>query len=170
MDRRTFNSLMHYNNETWAAKALKMDVNPSRGPDLTDSEKIVEVKFRLVKRGTPAYLYWTAFKYQKKYGENREAYWALGTYMLDREIEIIPNSTTIQELENRVKTRELFIVKWDWMNQFPEYPEHGETNKSKWNHTLIFPKGKLLPRIEKTYEVSGGKINFTQGVDSERFK
>lgn len=170
MDRRTFNSLMHYNNETWAARALRMNVNPSKGPDLIDSQKVVEVKFRLIKQNTPSYLYWTAFEYQKKYGENKEAYWALGTYILDREIELIPNSTIIQELEKTVKHRELFLVKWDWMNQFTTYREKGETKQSKWDHILIFPKGKLLPKTEETYEVAGGKINITCGVDSIIFK
>ena len=143
--------------------------NPVKGPDLIDEQKVVEVKFKLVNPEKYNHLSWRVLGHQKNYGNSREAYWALGTYRLHREIGDIPNSASIKDLERLVIKRELYLVDWSWMNQFPEYRETGKTKKSTWDNILLFPKGKLLPETYQTHKVRGGKIYFTDGVDSERF-
>lgn len=160
---------MHFNNERWAAQALGMSVNPSSGPDLIDDQKVVEVKFKLSHPERYTNLSWRVLGHQKEYGNLKEAYWALGTYTLDREIASIKNPTLMRSLERMVIKRELFIVNWDWMDQFQEYRESGKTEVSQWDQILIFPKGRLLPATKKTYQVTGGIVHITQGINPERF-
>ena len=169
MERRKFNSLWHYNNEKWAANALGMTVNFSKGPDLTDDKKVVEVKFNLLKPGAYSHKSWRVLGYQKEYDQlGKKAYWALGTYSLDRPISEIRTSSQ-EKLEQMVGERKLWLVKWDWMNQFPPYWESGKTKLSEWGHYLIFPKARLLPKVVKTHKVTGGEILFTEGVESKQF-
>ena len=47
MDERKFNSLMPRINEKWAAEVLNMKLNEGIGPDLTDDNKAVEIKFKI---------------------------------------------------------------------------------------------------------------------------
>lgn len=169
MERRTFNSLMHPNNENWTAQALNMKVNPAHGPDLIDNKKVVEVKFRLMHPGRYTHLCWTVLGYQKDYGKSKEAYWALGTYTLDREISEIKDFTKTTDLEKMVQSREISLVPWEWMNQFQVYHQSGKTKLSKWDHDIIFPKGKLLPKMQSSYGVFGGRVNISEGIDSNIF-
>ena len=170
METRTFNSLMHFNNERWVAKVLGMQINPDNGVDLIDENKIVEVKFKLVYPKGYNYLSWRILGYQKDYGRNREAYWALGTYSLSKEVCDIDNSKSLAPLEKLVKKREIYLVRWNWMNQFPEYFESGKTEKSKWAHDLIFAKGKSLPKVIESIKVRGGEVLFTEGVNPKKFR
>lgn len=171
MDRRKFNSLMHLNNERWVAQALNMQVNPSKGPDLIDSEKVVEVKFTLSYKDKYRHLSWRVLGYQLDYDccSWKSAYWVLGTYSLDRPISSIRNSDP-RELEKMTVDREVSLVKWDWMFQFPSYFECGKTEFSEWAHCILFPKGRLLPKRTQTYQVNGGKVHFTKGVDPKKFR
>ena len=71
--------------ETWAARVLGMELNPS-GPDLIDAKKAMEVKFTLVGSECKADKYpkaWTVIEYQMDYSNGRNIYWGLGTYELD---------------------------------------------------------------------------------------
>lgn len=170
MERRTFNSLMHYNNEKWAAQALNMEVNTSPGADLIDDKKIVEVKFKLIYENRYTHLSWRVLGYQKEYGNSQEAYWALGTYTLAKKISEIKDSANLKDLEKIVRSREICIVPWDWMNQFQVYHQSGKTELSKWSHNILFPKGRLLPRMQSTYEVSGGKVSIAEGIDPNKFR
>ena len=167
MKPRTFNSLMPFNNEKWAAEVLGIDINPVRGPDLINDNKIVEVKFALA-NSKKSSLSWRVLGYQKDYGRGREAYWGLGTYQLSQPISSIKKHSS-EELENLVTQRTLYLVNWEWMDQFPTYFESGETKISKWAEYIIFPKEKSLPKVIKEAEVSGGKVLFTEGVNPNRF-
>ena len=168
MENRKFNSLMPKYNELWAAKILGMKVNPDYGPDLIDGEKAVEIKFRLIYPEKYSYKGWKALGYQLDYKKDfPEIYWGLGFYKIDKKVEEI----NLEEVnEGRILERELYIVEWDWMNQFPLHHQSGKTEISEWDHYLIYPKFNLLPRLIDGYDVEGGKLFFTEGTKPEHFQ
>src|SRR4030042_5784813 len=168
MEERKFNSLMHSVNERWAAGVLNMEINPNRGPDIIDNEKAVEIKFKvLYPDGRYTHKDWKILGHQLDYDkEFREIYWGLGFYQINKEVKKVKSN----ELENITDYRELYIVNWGWMYQFPIYHHHGKTEKSEWDHDIIFAKFRLIPKIISQEEISSGKIFFTEGVNPERFK
>jgi hypothetical protein len=168
MKGRKFNSLMPKYNENWSAKILGMEVNSSAGPDLIDNEKAVEIKFRLLHQDRYTYKGWTALGYQLDYKKDyTEIYWGFGFYRIDKEVNEIKSEEEIND--ERILSRELYIVKWDWMNQFPLYHQSGKTEISEWDHQLLYPKFKLLPRIIYECNLEYGKLFFTEGVNPKRF-
>lgn len=167
MKARSFNSLMHFINEEWAAKVLGMKVLPE-GPDLIDNKKIVEVKFSLINIEKKYPLSWTVLEYQMAYPQEfgKMAFWGLGKYWMNESISDITRQEAEDSefLERMVEKRELYIIKWDWMNQFKPSHVNGQTEISKWDHTLRYPKAKLIPKITQTHKVKKGLVLFTEGV------
>ena len=168
MNPRIFNTIMPALHHRWAADILGMELNKEKGPDLISPDKDAEVKFCLKseKRGYP--ICWTVLEYQLAYSNGKPCFWALGVYELNKEIKNI-RTVSLSILENLVKKRELYIVNWDWMYQFPPSETKGETKYSKWNNTLRYPKLKNIPEIIKTYEVEKGLVHLTQSVPIESF-
>lgn len=169
MNARHFNSVMPYVNEIWTANVLNMQKNPNKGPDLIDNRKIVEVKFKLLHEERYTHLCWRILGHQKNYESNGKiAYWALGKYYLSKEVSAI-NTENPDRLERLVTSRELFIVPWEWVNQFPVYHQSGSTNTSKWENDIIFAKGRLLPKIINSKKIEKGIVHFVNGVDENNF-
>jgi hypothetical protein len=168
MKARNFVNLMNPIHLNWAASVLNMQMNPKNGPDLIDDEKIVEIKFALIhptKNYTKA---WTVFDYQMEYANGKVGYWGLGTYKLHTQVENIETETP-KKLEKIVSERQLHLVSWDWMQQFPPHETSGSTYISKWDNTLRYPKLRLLPRKTKSYDVQKGQIHLTRGVSPRSF-
>jgi hypothetical protein len=169
MKPRFFNSIMPRVNHQWAAKVLDMRVNPHKGPDLIDENKFVEIKFRLFPN-SKNYVKWTILEYQMNYPINgKTPYWGLGTYQLKKPVSEIKTKNEL-ELENLVISRQLYIVEWDWMNQFESYHNQGQTKISSWNHSLRNAKLKKLPEIIQTYNVEKGIVYLTEGVLEKDFQ
>jgi hypothetical protein len=169
MKPKNFNSIKPNIHEMWAANVLNMQINPGKGPDLIDGRKIVEVKFELMHEDRYTHLCWRVLGFQKDYGNNgKPAYWALGKYYLSKEVSEIKTKDPAK-LENMVTSREMFIVPWEWMDQFPVYHQSGKTDRSKWENYMIFAKGRLLPEIKYSKKVEKGIIHFTEGVDKQIF-
>jgi hypothetical protein len=175
---RKLNSwLMPSINEEWAALVLNMEKNSSRGPDLVSDNKYVEVKFCLVnpkdkekEDKIPRYpTAWTVLNHQNDYPlVFNPIYWALGTYELDRSFSDIKTNNR-QEIEDMVVQRELYIVEWSWMNQFPVHRCLGESRNSRWDNSYRYPKRSLVPKVYRTYEVFKGKIHLTKNVPDYLF-
>jgi hypothetical protein len=167
MKERTFNSLMPLHNERWSAQALNMQINPNRGPDLIDDEKAIEIKFKMIySNGKYSHKCWRVLGHQIDYNkEFTEIYWGLGFYQINKDVK----KTKANELEKITEYRELYIVDWEWMKQFPIYHHQGKTKYSDWDYYMLFPKFSLIPRIIQQQNTEGGKIFFTEGVDPERF-
>jgi hypothetical protein len=160
---------MHRLNENWAAEVLEMKVNPAKGADLIDDKKIVEVKFKAVYPEIYTHFCWRVLDYQMNYKEREARYWALGAYELPiRASEI--RFRNLKELEKQVGERYLWIVKWDWMKQFPFYLQEGETTKTTWSNRISFPKGSKLPEVEEEYPVRNGRVYVTKGVNKGDFQ
>lgn len=170
MKPRTFNSVMHFTNERWAARVLNMNVNPGNGPDLIDDDKVVEVKFKLIYPERYTHTSWRVLQYQMNYPQEfgRTGYWALGTYSLNTSVSAM-RKASLTKIENYVVSRELWIVDWNWMKQFPFYRQEGKTEISEWDNTLAFPKKRLLPKSIDSFVVDKGKVHFTDGVDPTEF-
>ncbi|MDD5700159.1 MAG: hypothetical protein PHH00_03130 [Candidatus Nanoarchaeia archaeon] len=150
-------------NEKWAAQVLGLEWQPA-GIDLTGDRCIVEVKFSL-----PREIGWTVLEYQMAYPNqypDKRAYWGLGEYTLNKKVDEIKAG---EELERLVIQRELWLVDWSWMNQFPPSETSGKTEISEWQHTLRYPKKKLVPETIKSYDVRKGKVHLTQGINPEDF-
>lgn len=167
---RKFNSIMPYINHEWAAKVLGMQVNPHQGPDLIDEKKLIEIKFTLISEGKYP-IAWTVLEHQMNYPQKyqKPGFWGLGKYWLKIPVEEI-NTKNPEELEELVEKRELFIVDWKWMFQFQPSPTNGETEFSKWNNILRYPRACLLPEISKTYESEKGLVHLTKKVKSDYFR
>ncbi len=170
MEPRRFNSHMHFINENWAANALNMQINPNRGPDLIDDEKAVEIKFERIYPEIKNHKCWRFLGHQLEYNkEFSEIYWGLGFYILNKKVKDVKRNDLIN-LEKIVDYREIYLVNWDWMNQFPLYHQKGKTKISEWDHYIGYPKFKLIPKIISSKDVKTGKVYFTEGVDPEKFK
>jgi len=115
-------------------------------------------------------LAWTVLENQVSYEdqEGKKGFWGLGIYELNKAVKGI-DSRDIRNLEELVLFRELYLVKWDWMKEFPPYHTNGKTIISKWENTLRYPKYNKLPEIIKSYEVRKGKVNITKGVSTRAF-
>ena len=170
MNNRRFNTIMPSVNEQWAARVLGMLWNSGDGPDLTDDEKLVELKFLNINcirriRYTGS---WTVFDYQLDYEPEKTRYWGLGTYTLDRDVSAIRTSNK-ERLEKHVLERELSIVDWEWMQQFDPHTVEGATEKSSWRHTFRYAKRSLLPKPVTSHVVDKGVVHLTPGVDPKDF-
>ena len=110
MESRRFNSIFPYVNEKWTAEVLGMQVNQKRGPDLSDEEKHVEVKFMISGEKAHATKYprcWTVQNHQLQYTQNgKPCYWGLGKYELAIPVSKVTTTNT-EELEGLVLSREL---------------------------------------------------------------
>jgi hypothetical protein len=160
---------MHFVNEKWAAGALNMSVNSQRGPDLIDNEKAVEVKFERIYPDVKFHKCWRFLGHQLDYDkEHNEIYWALGFYYFNKHINKI-NKKDLSRLDSFVSYRDLYVVNWGWMKQFPLYHQKGKTKLSEWDHYIGYPKFSKIPSIILSKEVDGGKLYFTEGVNPERF-
>lgn len=166
---RNFNSIMHHVHHLWAAEVLGMQVNPEEGPDLIDNDKIVEVKFTLVVPDKYPEA-WTVLEHQMSYPQQyqRKGFWGLGKYWLKVPVEEI-KTRSHERLEELVERREMYLVNWDWMIQFPPSSTSGRTEFSEWNNILRYPKARVLPQISKTYKVEKGLVHLIKGVDKRDF-
>jgi hypothetical protein len=171
MQARKFNNFMGDVNEKWAADVLGMELCKN-GPDLINNNCILEVKFSLLnsqfRKYTPS---WTVLEYQMDYEKGysgRSSYWGLGIYSLSTPVYKISNASK-EELENLVLNRELWIIPFSWMTQFPPSETRGKTRISEWENTLRYPKIEKIPETIKIYEVKKGKVNLTNGVNANNF-
>lgn len=176
MEARKFNTLMPYYNHRWAAEVLGMKLNQEEGPDLIDDHKFVELKFALTNpkehKEVKSKNYsrsWTVLGLQTDYITRQKRYWGLALYELSKPVKSI-DIFDMKDLENLVLSRELFIVEWAWIHQFPAHHTNGKTKISKWDEILIYPKHNKLPEIIKTYGVKKGIVHITNGVNLENFK
>ncbi|MDE1848786.1 MAG: hypothetical protein KGH55_02025 [Nanoarchaeota archaeon] len=167
MKARKFNGfVMPWVNEEWAAKVLGLIHNKHNGIDLI-GRCVMEVKFSL--SHYPAK--WTVLEYQMDYQElypGKNAYWGIGTYTLSVPVSKIKTKDPT-ELEKLVTKRELRVVPWGWMAQFPPHKTSGQTDKSEWENTLRYPRGRLIPRTTISYEVEKGIVHLTEDVDKNDF-
>lgn len=162
---------MYQPNQAWAGQVLGMDINSLKGPDLICNDKIVEVKFNLVFPDRYSHKSWRVLEHQIDYDrhyKNKDAYWALGFYSLSCPVSQV-QSKDPESLESLVTSRELYVVKWEWMNQFTSYTQTGKTKRSSWRNTLRFPKFTKLPKIETRINVPKGIVYLTKGVSINRF-
>jgi len=171
MKARKFNSLMCYHNHKWCAEALIMNINENIGPDLIDKFKFVELKFTLVNakennNNNPRA--WTVLENQVGYEQETKlkGYWGLGIYELNKSVKNISG----HNLEKFVLSRKLYLVDWNWIDQFKSYHTFGKTDFSEWDCYLRYPKYERLPKTILTHKVNKGKIHFTSKSQLEHFR
>lgn len=171
MQARKFNNFMADVNEELAADVLGMELCKN-GPDLINNNCILEVKFSLLNSQFRKYApSWTVLEYQMSYPQKypeKNSYWGLGTYSLNTPVCKISKASK-EELENLVLNREVWIIPFSWMTQFPPSETRGRTRISGWENTLRYPKMEKIPETLKTYEVKKGKVNLTNGIDADDF-
>lgn len=177
MNERRFNNFMYNFHHEWAADVLGMEHNLSnRGPDLLwndgEDRSFVELKWALVPSINITTRYpkaWTVdekqMDYPKTYGKG---YWGLGLYTMNRKVQSIRESE-LTHLGDFVTNRELWIVRWRWMDRYKPSHVSGETSQSSWDTYLRYPKFKDRPSTKRTYCVEGGKIHITSYVNEEYF-
>ena len=113
--------------------------------------------------------HWTVQDSQTKYDKNgMRCYWGLGFYELNKSVEEF-RERDFDNLNEFVEGRELFLVRWNWIDQFPAFAVRGETDISSWEYVFRYPKRKLLPKIKSSYEVEGGIVHLTQGIRKRDF-
>lgn len=172
MDHRRFNSIVGERlNEAWAGKVLKMVVNKEKNiPDLKDDKKLIEVKFRVIYPNQYCHRSWTVLEDQMKYGENADKpiFWGLGFYHMSAKTEKII-SPDIRLIARKIYNREIFIVPWNWIDQWPSYLSQGKTEKSEWNRHIRYPKAAKLPEAVKSFRVRGGLVHITEDVPENLF-
>ena len=160
---------MPYVNELWAARVLNMQVNQSHGPDLTDDMKNCEVKFSFLDKLGKYPVSWTVLEYQMDYNNEKPCFWGLGTYKLKASVRKIKTENP-EKLDELVMQRNLFIVTWDWMEQYPAHSVSGYSrNSGHWHNIFRYPKFKDLPKTTRIYEVDRGLVHLTEGVPEKEF-
>lgn len=171
---RKYNNPVSKTNQVWAGKVLGMEVNSRKGPDLIGNGKFAEVKFSLIKpKENNGYNYpcaWTVLEHQVEYETyfTGQGFWAAGLYELDRPFNKIRTFDT-EEIESMIIHRDLYIMNWSWISQFPPHQTNGKTKISQWNHELRYPKLKDVPKIIQTYQVEKGLVHLTKGVPNYFF-
>ena len=140
MNTRYFNgAVMPPINHYWAAQALQMQENPKKGPDLIDKEKTVELKFKVLYERKYTHKCWRTLEHQLNYPtQEKPAVWGLGFYTLSKLARLIP-IRNIRFLEKLVTFRELYLIEWQWIMQFP---------------ALIWVSG--VPVVPKTVRATSG--------------
>jgi len=174
MDSRKYNAIMAHHHHKWAAEVLGMIENLGNGPDLIDDKKFVELKFAIInpKKGLKDKtnkqknypLSWTVNDDQVNYidqNNGKRGYWGLGFYELNKAVKDI-DGKDLNNLENLVVSRELFIVQWNWIYQFEASHTSGSTLISNWSYTLRYPKFNKIPEVKSTYEVKKGEVHITK--------
>jgi len=171
MKARIFNNLMPFINESWAAEVIGAELNRNNGPDLVSNNYVMEVKFALINNDHTKKKYplsWTVFEYQLDYNKEKDAYWGLGTYKLNKPVSKIRTENP-DRLDELVLSRELWIIPFGWMKQYPSHETSGETELSKWENIFRYPKLKDVPETIKTYPVKKGLVHLTEGVNQNDF-
>jgi len=170
---RTYNNPVSRTNEIWAAKVLGMEENKGSGPDILGEGKFAEVKFTLIhpkgnKGNYPRC--WTVLEHQLEFADiwSGQGFWALELYEIDRPFRKI-HTFDPEVIESFVVSRELYLVNWTWMYQFPPHRTKGKTDFTEWDQILRYPKEKDIPKIKRTYEVEKGLVHLTQGVPEYMF-
>jgi len=74
-----------------------------------------------------------------------------------------------EKLEELVSERELWLVPFEWMLQFPPSETSGRTERSEWESILRYPKKNKIPEINNTYKVEKGLVHFAKGIVPEDF-
>lgn len=148
MKERTFNSLFPKYNESWAANVLNMPLNKRNGPDLVNEERAVEIKFKLRYENKYYDKCWRVLEHQLNYQKDYpEFYWGFGFYGLSKEVKDI-SVKDFSNISKLVKKRELYLIKGDWVNNFPRYHHKGKTDFSEWDHYVLFPRmNSLFPKV-----------------------
>lgn len=159
-------------NHAWASRVLNMPLNPSpNGPDLIDDKKFVEAKFRLIWpiKDLQNAKRWVCQDHQTKYDQQngKKGFWGLGYYSLKIPVKEITTRDP-DEIENLVLQRDLFIVEWDWMQNFPAKNVSGQTPRTRWAYTYRYGNVNYLPGTARAYAVEKGYVYLTSGV-SERY-
>jgi len=170
---RTYNNPVSYTNEIWTAKVLGMEENKGNGPDILGNGKFAEVKFSLINpKGNKSHYprCWTVLEHQLEFAEiwSGQGFWAMGLYELDRPFRKI-HTFDPKAIERFIIFRELYVVNWNWIYQFPPHKTKGKTPLTEWNQILRYPKEKDLPKINRTYEVEKGLVHLTKGVPDYTF-
>ncbi|MEK6847011.1 MAG: hypothetical protein AABY16_02490 [Nanoarchaeota archaeon] len=172
MEPRKFNGLMPAVHELYVANVLGMHRN-GHDIDLSSNKAVVEVKFRFLDPAGKHPRKWVVLDYQLAYGEDpegRPAYWCLGFYKLTRPIKSLhPELRRREKLERLVTEREMYLVPWDWMLQFPIHQTRGETERTVWNNNLIYSRADCLPKVTQTHQTPKGQLHLTEGVNPKHF-
>ncbi len=166
MDSRLFNTVITPLHHFWAADLLYLQVGPkpNKGPDLIGYDRIIECKFAAVQsKGRKEPIRWTVDEEQMSYpDEYHKGYWGLGIFWFAKEIKQLDEVST-GWLEKWTLRREMYLVNWEWMNQFK--PSKGKSGK-----LLRTPQIKYLPPTYRSYEVNKGLIHLTEGVNPNSFQ
>jgi hypothetical protein len=141
--------------------------------DLIDFSKFLELKFVLTKPRDSSSDYpraWTVQEHQLEYADifSGQGFWGLGTYKLKVPFQELKTENA-SELERTVKSRELYIVSWNWVQNYPPSNCRGKTSFSQWNNTFRYPKLKDIPEVESTFKVRKGLVHLTKGVPDYLF-
>ena len=168
MKPQEFNSKYPIRNESWTARQLGLKLNTSPGPDAIGNNVIVEVKFTK-KPNQKRYYKWHIQEHQVLYpkAHNMEAVLALGFYTFDNDISEIQN---IDEIDETRVDRTLYLVNWDWINQFQANRKSvGKTKTSQWDNRFRYLLANKLPEMIAKFEVEGGEIFAGPDVDIKLF-
>ncbi|MDA3836139.1 MAG: hypothetical protein PF542_00800 [Nanoarchaeota archaeon] len=112
-----------------------------------------------------------ALEYQIKYPETyqKPGFWAAGLYKLSTPIENI-DTKDLDQIEKLMISRELYLINWDWIYQFPPSLSKGTNGNSEWDNMIRYPKFNRLPKTTEEIKVDGGIIRLTEGVNPDYFK
>ena len=168
MDHRYFNTIMPFVNHTWLADVMNMHVNRGKGPDLISPLNELEVKFTLKSDDRRYPVSWTVMEHQMKYKNGKPINWALGIYWLKKPVADIPSNSSLNRLENLIEIREVYIVPWDFMLQYPPHETNGisKTTGDSWKNTFRYPKIRDIPEPVKPYAVKKGLIHILPEVNT----
>lgn len=170
MDSRYFNSIFPKYNEKWASEVLGLDLNVNKGPDLLSNNCLVEIKFASSSNIKDFYK-WTFQEHQASYPEKfgLNGFLGLGFYNLKKPVSEISKKDLDDGLENLVSNRELYLINWDWINQFKMHISQGKTSKSTWNNQFRYFLFSKIPKTENVYDVFKGKVHLTENVENSYF-
>jgi len=163
---RRMNGLIGTMQERWAARVLKMQINPGNGIDLVDPIRNLGVE---VKGITPLSSAWTVQNHQLSYANGgMDCYWFLGTYNFKEPIERI-RTRDLDEIEDMVAWRDFRLISWDWVRQFRRSHTSGSSSGVEWEYTFRYARLNALPGTYKIYDVENGRVRLTAGVPRNLF-
>ncbi len=163
-------------NEKWVAGVLGIPYNPRDGPDLISEDCYMEVKFHLLGDRENMRKYpraaWTVMEHQLSWGKNgRVAYWGLGTFTIKTPVRKL-RSKNERALEENVQERELWVLPWEFMEQYPKNETRGKSKITgdEWYNVFRYPKISGIKKIEfLNYSVDRGTIHFSKEINPRYF-
>ncbi len=160
MNPRIFTNRIEQCHKQYLADTLDLTVS-NFGIDLINDQIGIELKCRYVKYPINFAVHYYQIELFRNLSPSKELYWAFLVYDLKKDISKINENILEYDLEKLVYDRRVWLLEWDWINQFSV--SEAKTGPYVYVHNDDLKKEKFV-----SYKSNNGMFNFCKGSGIEK--